>query len=86
MPAEKSRAFSGNPDFWTGLSGALRNITSKVEYIHLNPVRAGLVKRAEDWPWSSVHDYSGSLSAAVSANRILAVDRILLPADERTHI
>ncbi len=23
-------------------------------YVSLNPVRAGLVKRAEDWPWSSV--------------------------------
>jgi hypothetical protein len=57
-----------------------------VEYIHLNPMSAGLVKRAEDWPWSSVHDYAGNLSAAVGANRILAVDRILLPADERTHI
>jgi hypothetical protein len=58
----------------------------KVEYIHLNPVRAGLVKRAEDWPWSSVRDYSGSVSGAVSPNRFLAIDRILLPADERTRI
>lgn len=29
------------------LAGALR-------YVSLNPVRAGLVRRAEDWPWSSV--------------------------------
>jgi REP element-mobilizing transposase RayT len=26
-------------------------------YIHLNPVRAGLVKRAEDWVYSSYRDY-----------------------------
>lgn len=26
-------------------------------YIHLNPVRAGMVKRPEDHPWSSCHDY-----------------------------
>jgi len=26
----------------------------KVNYIHLNPVRAGLVERAEDYRWSSV--------------------------------
>jgi hypothetical protein len=58
----------------------------KVEYIHLNPVRAGLVKRAEDWPWSSVRDYTGSVSRAVSPNRFLAIDRILLPADEGTRI
>ncbi len=26
-------------------------------YIHLNPVRAGLVERPEEWPWSSYRDY-----------------------------
>ena len=57
-----------------------------MEYIHLNPVRAGLVERAEDWPWSNVRDYSGSLKGAASAHRILPIDRILLPADERTRI
>jgi len=40
----------------------------KAEYIHLNPVRAGLAERAEDWPWSSVRDYAGNLSAVVSAH------------------
>ncbi len=52
----------------------------------LNPVTAGLVRRAEDWPWSSVRDYSGTLAAAPNPNRILTTDRILLPADERTRI
>ena len=28
-------------------------------YIHLNPVRANLVKRAEDWKFSSYQDYVG---------------------------
>lgn len=28
-------------------------------YIHLNPVRAGLVKRPEDWAYSSYPDYVG---------------------------
>jgi len=49
-------------------------------------VRAGLVKRAEDWLWSSALDHSGSLNAAVTANRIPAIDRRLSPADERTRI
>jgi hypothetical protein len=47
---------------------------------------SGLVQRAEDWPRSSVHDYSGSLSAAPIPNRTLTIDRILLPADEQTRI
>jgi hypothetical protein len=28
-------------------------------YIHLNPVMAGLVKRAEDWEFSSYREYIG---------------------------
>jgi putative transposase len=30
------------------------HLISAVRYVALNPVRAGLVARAEDWPWSSV--------------------------------
>jgi putative transposase len=28
-----------------------------IDYIHLNPVRRGLVKRAVDWRWSSARYY-----------------------------
>ena len=31
----------------------------KVDYIHANPVEAGVVEYAEDWIWSSAIDYSG---------------------------
>ena len=41
----------------------------KVEYIHLNPVRAGLVSRAEEWPRSSVHDYTGSVQRPLATPR-----------------
>lgn len=30
-----------------------RHYHAAVEYIHQNPVKAGLVVKAEDWPWSS---------------------------------
>ena len=58
----------------------------KVEYSRLNPVRAGLVERAEDWPWSSVRDYAGNANGGASAHPVLPIDRILLPADERARI
>jgi len=29
------------------------DFSKKLAYIHENPVRAGFVSRAEDWPWSS---------------------------------
>jgi hypothetical protein len=54
-----------------------------VEYIHLNPVRAGLAKRAEERQWLSMRDYTGGLSATFRPNRTLAIDPALLPADER---
>jgi hypothetical protein len=57
-----------------------------VEYIHLNTVRAGLVKGAEDWLWLCVHDYTASLTDAISAHRVLSTDRALLPGDEKARI
>lgn len=31
----------------------------------------------EDWDWSSLHDYTGSVSAAARPHRILAIERAL---------
>ena len=28
-----------------------------VDYIHINPLKHGLVERVQDWPWSSFHRY-----------------------------
>ena len=42
-------------------------------YIHLNPVRAGLVERPEDWPWSSYPGYHwlGKRLSWVTYDRVL---------------
>lgn len=32
----------------------------KIEYIHYNPVKAGLVKSMDDWIYSSYRDYNSS--------------------------
>lgn len=61
-----------------------KEYNEKVEYIYFNPVRAGLVKRPEDWRWSSVHDDTGSLGAPSGWGSPIPVDRITLPAEERT--
>ncbi|MER8751896.1 transposase [Mesorhizobium sp. M1050] len=43
--------------FWQGRFGAVAmdedHLLSAVRYVGLNPVRAGLVSQAADWPWSS---------------------------------
>lgn len=49
--------------FWQEGPGYDRNLTepqtalAAIDYVHLNPVRRGLVKRATDWPWSSARWY-----------------------------
>lgn len=49
--------------FWLHGGGHDRTIWSwqeywsKIGYIHFNPVRAGLCRRAEDWEWSSAPDF-----------------------------
>ena len=64
----------------------VREYHDKVEYIHLNPVRRGLVRTAEEWKWSSVHEYAG-LSGEEQERRCgLRIDRVRLPADENTRI
>jgi hypothetical protein len=54
--------------------------------ILFNPVKAGLVNRPEEWPWSSMHDYVGSVNDRPVTPGGLSVDRGLLPADARTRI
>lgn len=51
--------------FWQPGGGYDRNVTengtlrSMIEYIHANPVRRGLVTRAEDGEWSSARWFAG---------------------------
>ena len=60
--------------------------SEKVEYIHLNPVKAGLVRRPQDWRWSSFNEYSG-MSADEQKRRCgLIIDRVRMPSDPRTRI
>ena len=45
--------------FWQGRFGSVvmdeDHLAAAFRYVSLNPVRARLARRAEDWPWSSVH-------------------------------
>jgi putative transposase len=51
--------------FWQTGGGYDRNLTGppaiveKIEYVHRNPVRRGLVAVATDYPWSSARWYAG---------------------------
>jgi len=68
---------------------ALRTVKEyhrKVGYPHSNPVRRGLVKRPEEWKWSSAVEDAGVDGAEQEGRCGLAIDRVTLPADENTRI
>jgi REP element-mobilizing transposase RayT len=53
-----------NYQLWTHENHAVelysdKFITEKINYIHENPVRAGIVERAEDYLYSSARNYAG---------------------------
>jgi putative transposase len=49
------------------------HLMAAARYVALNPVRAGLVARAQDWPWSSVRAHLlGRDDEAVSVQPLLA--------------
>jgi putative transposase len=60
-----SRDITLAPAFWQPGGGYDRNIVSdaeyfeKVDYIHNNPIRRGLVQTARQWAWSSIHAFHG---------------------------
>jgi hypothetical protein len=62
------------------LTQGQRSACAWARYVALNPVRARLVARAEDWPWSSVRAHlAGKEDELVTVrpllDRIVAADR-----------
>jgi len=64
----------------------VREYNEKVEYIHLNPVKPGLVRRAQDWRWSSVNEYAGVSAAEQEQVCGLRIDRVNMPSDPKARI
>jgi putative transposase len=70
--------------FWQRGGGYDRNlwepryVWEMIDYIHANPVRRGLCRRPEEWPWSSARAYVGCRHEGPS------LDRASLPSDPRT--
>ena len=45
------------PRFWEHTIRDARDFRMHLDYIHMNPVKHGLVSRPVEWPWSSFHRY-----------------------------
>ena len=67
--------------FWQRGGGYDRNMNREstlfkvIEYIHENPVRRGLVERAEDWKWSSAAWYQGKKDVPLAMDDTLPAFR-----------
>lgn len=71
------RAFevATEPSFW-----------QKVEYIHNNPVKAGYVQRAADYPWSSARLFEESMwteEQGLPYDKVLKASGLGIAADEK---
>ena len=64
-----------SPEEGTGrASGTLCQCHPAARYVELNPVRAGLVPTAEDWPWSSARAHlAGRDDALAKVAPLLAI-------------
>jgi putative transposase len=49
------------------------HLRNAVRYVELNPVRAGLVARAEDYPWSSARSHCGGAEDPLLSRRRIAL-------------
>ena len=58
----------------------VREFHETIDYMHLNPVRAGLVRDPGKWAWSSFHCFGGPGPIR------LQVDDLNLPSDEKTYL
>ena len=74
------------PRFFDRALRSVKEHNEKVEYIHLNPVRAGLVSRPEDWRWSGHNEYAGTSANEQKERCGLIVDRVRMPSDPRARI
>jgi len=45
-------------EYWDRFIRDERHLRAAIDYIHRNPVKAGLVRQATDWPWSSARAFA----------------------------
>jgi putative transposase len=77
------------PRFFDRALRTVEEYHEKVEYIHLNPVRAGLVGRPQDWSrpaGSSFNEYAGMRPGEQLRRRALTIDRVRIPANPRPRV
>ena len=67
--------------FWDRFVRNEKEFGQRLEYMHFNPVRKGLVKRPQDWRWSSYNNFA--LDKATVAACPIQIDYVRLPEGYR---
>ena len=81
---ESGRVWKGR--FFDRALRTVKEYHERVEYIHWNPVRRGLVARPEGWKWSSVYEYGFEKLADAGPPAALRIDRVRIPAEETARV
>jgi len=63
--ARRSQAGVWMPEYWDRYIRDEAHFEAVVRYIHHNPVKAGLVDRPTNWPWSSAREFAGLAELAL---------------------
>ncbi|MDE3179135.1 MAG: transposase, partial [Acidobacteriota bacterium] len=67
--------------FWDRFVRHRKEFTDRLAYMHMNPVRKGLVTKPEEWRWSSYNNYA--LDPIAVKRCVIAVDHVMLPETYR---
>lgn len=68
------------PRYFDRVMRTVKEYYETLDYMHLNPVRKGMVRSPGEWPWSSFHSYGGP------GPERLVMDRVRIPADEHAYL
>ncbi len=67
--------------FWDRFVRHAKEFNDRLVYMHLNPVRKGLVAKAEDWRWSSCNNFAVDRTAVAACS--IQIDYVTLPEGYR---
>ena len=77
----KTKGSRWQHQFWDRFVRNSQEFAERLEYMHYNPVRKGLVEHPEQWRWSSANNFS--LDKSVVAACPIQIDYVQLPDDYR---
>jgi putative transposase len=80
-PGRRRRGPLWQHQFWDRFVRNAEEFSHRLDYMHYNPVKRGLVNRPEDWRWSSFNNFS--LEPSIVSNCPIQIDLVQLPDSYR---